>query len=35
MTNVIAFLIGLCIGGIFGMIMTAVLTSGGDDNDGL
>lgn len=35
MSSVIAFFIGLCIGGIFGMIMTAVLTSGGGDNDGL
>ena len=32
MGTVIAFLIGLCIGGIFGMIITAVLVAGKDDD---
>lgn len=34
MSNVIAFFIGLFVGGGFGMIVAAVLAFGGDDHDG-
>lgn len=34
MSNVIAFIAGLCIGGGFGIVVAAVL-AGGDDHDGL
>ena len=34
MSSVIAFIAGLCIGAGFGIVVVAVLTSGGDDHDG-